>query len=133
MSQQNELSAASLMQFARPVTISFVDKAQDWPTRQKIAYEAMLALLKADFHGLKDFSEQMELFSTANPMQLKAPWAAIKALAPLNRNLLLRLVPDPLLGTMVGRFLSTVLGFSRINLQPEEILAGSLGSKLGIG
>lgn len=126
----DRLSSAALSQFdSLPVSVSYISKTQDWPTRQKLQYNCMLSYMKADFHGLQDFYEQMDIYS-ASSFVLSGPWLAIRQIISMCKNMLQKLITDAVMGE-VGKFVSSIYGFSRINLQPQEILSG-VESKLGL-
>ena len=127
----NQMSSAALAQWDVPVTVAFIDQGQDWNTRQQIQYAAIKGLMKPDFLGLGDWTNQIGLYSKANPIHLSGPMAAVTALTPLNSKLETSLVDDPDLG-LVGNFLLQVLGFADIVMSPEDILnSADLGDDLG--
>jgi hypothetical protein len=112
MQVQDQIAQDTMQQFHLPLSVSVIQKARDWPTRQKIAYEAIKGHLRDDFHGLEDFREQMEMYSSSN-LILKTAWKLIKGLAPVNRKILKTLVTNSQLG-QVGKFLLTLQGFDRV-------------------
>lgn len=128
MPDPNQQSADYLQQFETEISVSFIEKAQDWKTRQQIQYWAMKALITDDFFGLDDWAEQIQLYSAASAI-LQTPYNVIKTLVPRNRNVVQDLLNDDELG-VVGKELLSIYGFSQVNLHPEEILNGSLLSRL---
>ena len=112
MQVQDQIAQDTMQQFHLPLSVSVIQKARDWPTRQKIAYEAIKSHLRDDFHSLEDFREQMELYSNTDK-KLKLAWRVIKNLVPVNRKILKTLVTTSLLGK-VGKFLLTIQGFDRV-------------------
>jgi hypothetical protein len=85
--------------------------------------------MKADFHGLQDFYNQMDLYSAAS-FVLAGPWAVIYKIIAKCQAMLQKVVTNAIMGE-VGKFVSSIYGFSQINLQPQEILS-SVKSKLNI-
>ena len=92
---QDAMSSDDLADFNVPVSVVLITQAQDWQTRQQIAYAAIKGLLQGDFLGLADWQQQINLYSFANPAYLTGPYNTIKALAGLNQNVLRSLVLDP--------------------------------------
>ena len=132
MSDQDLMSATALDQWDRPVTVAFIDQGQDWQSRQQIQYAAIKGLMKSDFLGLKDWQDQIQTYSKANPTQLSGPMAAIAGLVSQNARLMEDLTDDSELG-LVGNYLLQVLGFTDIVLQPEQILnSDDMSGALGI-
>ena len=129
---QNQLTSEVLQGFERPVSVVMINKAQDWQTRQRVAYESMKGLLKEDFLGLKDWNEQITLYSSANPMYLRGPHSVIKPLLTRNRNVLMQLANHPQLG-WVGRLLVSIYGFAKVFVAPTEILNDSEDLKTRLG
>ena len=130
MALQENISAQSLQEFDLPITVIFIKKAEDWQTRQKIQYAALLGLLREDFFGLNDWKEQINIYSAASTI-LKPSLTAILPLIPINRKILQKLVIDPELGT-VSRYLLSLYGFSEIVTQPQDLLLKDLGSLIGV-
>jgi len=130
---QDAMSSASLADFQVPVSVVMITQTQDWQTRQKIAYAAQIGLIKNDFLGLADWQEQINIYSAANAPYLTTPMNAIKALVPRNRNVLMTLVLDPVLG-WVGEFLESIYGLAQTFVTPAEVLNNSSdpGSELGV-
>jgi hypothetical protein len=127
------MASAELMNFNYPVSVVFVSQAQDWQTRQQIQYAAIKGLLKEDFLGLDDWSEQIRTYSQTNAMYLMPAYSVILPLVDRNRNVLMSLARSPQLG-WVGQFLMKVYGFAKIFTAPTEILndAANLGARLGL-
>ena len=130
---QNAMSSDAMADYQVPVSVVMITQTQDWKTRQKIAYAAQKGLIKEDFLGLADWQEQIGIYSNANPMYLKAPNTAIQALTGRNRNVLMTLVLDPVLG-WVGNFLTQVYGLDKTFVAPADVLNNSSdpGSQLGL-
>jgi hypothetical protein len=130
---QDAMSSASLADFQVPVSVVLITQTQDWQTRQQIAYAAQKGLMKDDFLGLADWQEQINIYSAANAPYLTTPMNAIKALVPRNRNILMSLVLDPVLG-WVGQFLEQIYGIQKTFVAPAEVLNNSSdpGSELGV-
>lgn len=133
MQVQTQMAADTLNQFNVPLNISLISKANDWQTRQKAAYAAVVDYIRQDFHGLNDFKEQMQMYSTALGLIGTAAYKVIQPLIPFNRNVLETEVDDPEMG-MVGKFLLTLLGFNQVfamtpqTLQDPSIASSALAS-----
>ena len=128
---QNDLANMSLSEFDRPIGVSIIPAGQSWKDRQQLQYESMKGLLYKDFHGLDDFYEQMNLYSSSNTI-LTVAWKLIQALVPRNRKILQTLISLPGTG-LVGRYLAQLVGFEKSFVLPNEILEdpSSLESSLG--
>ena len=129
---QDAMSSDDLADFNVPVSVVLITQAQDWQTRQQIAYAAIKGLLQGDFLGLADWQQQINLYSLANPAYLTGPYNTIKALAGLNQIVLKSLVLDPVLG-LVGEFLTQIYGIQKTFVAPADLLNDSAdpGSELG--
>lgn len=128
-SVQTLTATAALAQYLRPIGVAIIPNGQDWSSRQRIQYEAIKGLMRADFHGLDDFKEQLNLYSATNIQILRPAYSAIRALIPVNRNILQKLVFNPVLGMWVGRFLLKVVGFEKAFTVPTSILEDNLALK----
>jgi len=128
------VASAALEQFNRPVAVSIIPSGQKWKDRQQIQYEAMKGLMRADFHGLDDFYEQMDLYSRSNFLILYKAWMMICVLVKRNRKLLMKLVLNPRLGMLVGKLLTKIYGFDKTFALPASILEdqAALKSRLGV-
>lgn len=118
----DNIAALALAKYGRPVAVSIIPSGQKWKDRQIIQYNAMLGLMKEDFHGLDDWKEQMSLYSSTNMMVLRPAWTVIRPLVTLNRKLLAKVIINPRLGMWVGRMLSKVAGFEKTFALPTAIL-----------
>lgn len=117
---QNTLAAMDLARFNRAIPIHVISRSQDWRTRQRIDYEASLGFLKQDFLGLKDWKEQIGLFSRAS-MALRIAYRIIRPLLTRNRHVLLKMMRHPRMG-WVGRWLLRMTGMDRVFTVPHTIL-----------
>jgi hypothetical protein len=129
----DQMASDELMNFSSPVSVSFITQAQDWQTRQQIQYAAVKGLLKEDFLGLADWSEQIRTYSQTNAMYLMPAYMTILPLVARNRNVLMSLARNPQLG-WVGQFLMRVYAFASVFNAPTELLQDSsnLGARLGL-
>lgn len=107
-----QIAADVLNEFNMPLSVSAMSKLQQFPMLQKLAFNGHLNDLKANFHGLKEFNIQMDLYSSTNPI-LTAAWKAIKHLAPQNLQIAGLLFTDPSLGT-VGNLFQSIHNFGRV-------------------
>jgi hypothetical protein len=124
----DNIATLALAKYNRPVAVSIIPSGQTWRDRQIVQYNALLGLMKEDFHGLDDFKEQMGLYSSTSYL-LKPGWMAIRPLVTLNRKLLMRLMLHPRLGMWVGRALLKVVGFDKAFALPAEILEDNAALK----
>lgn len=120
---QDNLSTGILQQFHISIGTSLINKLQDWPTRQKIAYESMKGLMKDDWLGLQDFQVEMSRYSSTHII-LRLAYATIQYMIPLNQRIAATLVTIPGMG-LVGRFLLTLSGFQSVFIAPPDILQNS--------
>jgi hypothetical protein len=128
-SVQTLTATTALAQYLRPIGVSIIPDGQDWSSRQQIQYEAMKGLMKDDFHGLADFNEQMNLYSSTNIQILKPAYTAMKPLIKINRNILQKLIYNPILGMWVGKLLMKVVGFEKAFTVPQDILEDNVALK----
>lgn len=126
---QDLTAVASLSQYLRPVGVSIIPDGQDWASRQQIQYAALKGLMKDDFHGLDDFKEQMNLYSSTNQMILRPAYMAIMPMIKINRTILQKLIYNPVLGMWVGRLLLKVIGFEKAFTLPTKILEDNVALK----
>jgi hypothetical protein len=129
----DNMASQELMNFNCPVSVVFITQGQDWQTRQQINYAAQKGLLKEDFLGLNDWSEQIRTYSQTNAMYLMPAYSVILPLVARNRNVLMTLARNPQLG-WVGQFLMKVYGFAKVFVAPTELLNDStnLNARLGL-
>jgi hypothetical protein len=106
-------AVAYVASYDLPLSITVMSTSQQWAFQQLLAYNAMLPYISMDFHGLKDFYDQMSLYSITNAFQLSGPWNAIKTIAPLNLNIQDEMYVDPDLG-LIGNLYSQLPGFGKV-------------------
>jgi len=106
----------------RGVNLWLVKKSTDWPTRQKIQYEAMKGLMMKDFHGLNDYEQQIGTLMKAGTFGQKIAWPILKPLVKLQPRLRVSTILHPRLG-VVGRFFLRLIGFDQVFRVPAEILS----------
>lgn len=117
---QPQVSAEYLQQFNLPLGVSGMQKLSEFPTLQQLGYNGQLNSIKADFHGLADFNQQMAKYSSASAI-LEAAWSLISAIAPNNINIARELISSPGLGT-VGQMFQSITGFAQIfSLSPSDL------------
>lgn len=131
VARQEDMAVSGLARFNRPISVHVVSQAQDWRARQRIDYEAGLGFLKQDFLGLKDWKEQIGLFSRAS-MALRIAYRVIRPLLTRNRHVLLKMMRHPRMG-WVGRWLLRMTGMERVFLVPQSILEKPSGLGRSIG
>jgi hypothetical protein len=132
---QNVLATTDLSAFNIVLPVDVTSRLQSWATRQKVNYASIVSLIAADFLSIKDWENQIQLYSAANAVQLSGPHTAISSLVKLNTLFKASsLVPDATLGLSVGLFLETLEAFSTVfSAQPELIQnAASLSDSLGV-
>lgn len=130
---QDQISVSNLQGFDQPLSIQIISKTQDWQTRQRIAYESILLYLKQEFLSLTDWSEQINIFSQANPPYLNGPYSAIQSLTGRNRLIAMRLVELGDLG-QVGNFLASIGNFDKVFVAEDSVLSNpaDLEQRLGL-
>jgi hypothetical protein len=108
-------------QYSRPITISVMRRLDEWPFLQTLGFQASLKDSSEMFHGLEDFVEQIEDYSSANPTQLGGPMSVIAPRAPLNANVEREMYEDPTLGE-VGLTFESLAGFGQVfAVSPDEL------------
>lgn len=127
-SVQNQTAAVLLTEFDRPLAVLFISKNEDWQFRQKLQYESMKGLMKSDFLGLADFKSEMGTLMGAGSVGQKLAWKVMTAskVVDTQPKLMTQLVPHPELG-LVGRFVATLAGFTKLFVTPLEILRDKAG------
>lgn len=131
VSDQDLMASMEMARFNRPIPVHVVSQAQDWRSRQRIDYEASLGFLKQDFLGLKDWKEQIGLFSRAS-MPLRIAYRIIRPLLTRNRHVLLKMMRHPRMG-WVGRWLLRMSGMERVFTVPQSVLEKPGGVRSAIG
>lgn len=102
---QDAATTAYLATFERPLGILTQRRLEQWSFLQELGYAGALAYLQTHFHGLDDFYDQMELYSSTHPV-LSTAWKTIKELAPLNLDVLKETATIPPLGLVGDEFLT---------------------------
>lgn len=127
-SEQGQIAAGLLTQFDRPLAVLFISKAEDWQFRQKTQYEAIKGLMKSDFHSLADYKMQMDTLMGAGPISQQLAWKlmAKTKIVDLQPKLMTDLLPDPEMG-LVGKFMRTLAGFTKLFVTPLEIMSDRNG------
>lgn len=108
----DDIASTYLNSLDRPISVSVMKKLGKFPMYQELGYNGVLGHLKNDFHGLREWYTHMEMYSNAHVI-LRAAWAVIKALAPKNPFILLKLFISQSLGT-VGLAFRQIPNFSKI-------------------
>lgn len=121
---QQTVSAQYLQTFNLPIGVSGMQKLSEFSALQQLGYNGHLGFIKADFHGLTDFKEQMSKYSSAHPILLAA-WALIVSIVPNNINIVRKLITAPGLGT-VGKLFQAIEGFAQVfALSPSDLSTAS--------
>lgn len=116
---QDQISNSYLQTFDRPLSVSAVDKLRQFPFLQELGYNGQLGHLKDNFHGLKEFNVQMDMYSQ-HPL-LKAAWTIIKYIAPKNPFITAKLFISSTMGS-VGNLFQGLQGFDKVfSLSPDEL------------
>lgn len=123
VSVQDNLSNSVLNQFHISIGTNITEKTQDWPTRQRIAYEAIKGLMVNDWHGLQDFRDQLNSYSNTHII-LRTAFSVIQSIIPFNSRIRDTLVQIPGMG-LVGNFLLSLPGFNSIFVAPQDLLSNS--------
>lgn len=101
-----------LQQFNMPLSVSSMTKLQQFPMLQQLSFNGQLSSMNDTFHGVKDFTLQMDLYSSYHPI-LTAAWKLIKGLAPKNPSVTSLLFQDKALGK-VGSLFKSIHGFGQV-------------------
>jgi hypothetical protein len=121
MAVQDDISAKYLDQFNVSIPVSMVSKLRNWEARQKFQWDAVIKHPQQQFHGLKDFLKQMDMYSSTHII-LKIAWKVIKTLVPKNTEILALMTSAPGLGS-VGKSLLQIHGFGQVfGAHPEDLL-----------
>lgn len=123
-------AVAYLASFDVPLSITVMSKTQSWPFLQQLGYNAQISYMNQDFHGVKDFCNQMNEYSSTQPM-LTAAWDAIKTLAPSNPSILLEMYVDPTLG-QVGNLFLQMAGFGQVFSVLSTSSSGTISAQVGL-
>jgi hypothetical protein len=111
--------------YNNPVAVAVIAKASTFPFLQELGYNGQLSWLQQNFLGLKDFSDEMTIYSANVP--LIAPWASIKALVPLNLEVLKKIFISPTMGPVGDAFL-TLLPLTQVFAVQAADLADATGA-----
>jgi hypothetical protein len=101
-----------LSKFDRAINISTVQKLTKWPFLQQLGYNGHMPHVNKDFHGLQDFKIQLTKYSNTHIL-LRAAWAVISQLVPMNASILLKLFSAPGLG-QVGSLFGSLHSFGQV-------------------
>lgn len=124
MAVQTNIAEGYLSTYERPLAVSVMDKTQQWPFLQQLAFASTLELHKETFHGLNDFKVQMEKYSSTHPI-LGAAWKVIQLLVPLNGQVAALIYVDQALGK-VGKAFQSLPNFGQVfALSPTELQSPS--------
>ena len=128
----DNLTTDYLSQFNQPLSISAMNKLDQFPFLQKLNYGAQIGNIKQDFHGLADFNFQMAQYSSTQGL-LGVAWNLIKQLAPKNLIVDRGTYTDPQLG-QVGLIFQSIPNFSQVFSVSQQDLssASSLAAKVGL-
>lgn len=118
---QNQTAASVSAAYGKPIPVTVISKYQDWQERQTLQYESMKGHLVSDFLGLKDWAQQIQLYSLTNPLILGNAYKAIKPIASRNLIANTQCFPHPQLGK-VGRGILKYFGLAQAFRVPQEIL-----------
>lgn len=116
----DQLTSDYLEQFDRPISVSAMNKLDQFSFLQDLAYNGQIGYIMKDFHGLQDFITEMQTYSATNAI-LTAAWASIQQLAPLNLQVALNTYQDPDLGT-VGLLFQSIPNYAQVfALSPDDL------------
>lgn len=115
-----QITDSYLQQFNRSISVSAMQKLQQFPALQVLGYNGQLASMKKDFHGLNDFRDQMAKYSSVSHT-LRIAWSIIQYMVPINASILALLFTSPSLGT-VGNAFKSINGFGQVfALSPADL------------
>ena len=101
-----------LADFDKPISIVTMTKLSQWSFQQQLAYNAQLPYIAADFMGLQDVYDQLNIYSSTNII-LSSAWKTIQNTVKLNLNVNKEMYVDPSLGK-VGNLFLTIPSFARV-------------------
>jgi hypothetical protein len=117
---QASISDQYLQTFDRSVGVSGMQKLQSFQELQKLGYAGQLGSMKQDFHGLKDFKNQMNTYSSTS-RTLRIAWSLIQWIVPNNISIQSKLFTADGLGT-VGQEFQSIHGFGQVfSLTPNDL------------
>lgn len=116
---QSQISNGYLQKFDRPLSVSAIDKLSQFSFLQELGFNGQLGYMKDNFHGLREFNDQMTKYST-HPILLAA-WNVIKTIAPKNPFIAVKLFVSSSMGN-VGNLFKGIQGFDKVfSLSPTEL------------
>lgn len=128
LDQQDLIATGIAASYDRPIVVSVMSKLDKFPFLQLLAYNAQLGYTVKDFLGLKDFYDEMTIYSGTNVDVLQPAWNSIKTIAPVNPDVQALTYTDPILG-QVGLPFLTMVGFAEtFAVAPDELLTASASS-----
>jgi hypothetical protein len=130
MSVQTNIADGYLSAFEGPVGVSVMSKLTQWPFLQQLGFAGTLDQSSSTFHGLKDFTLQMNMYSSTNGL-LKIAWNIIKQFVLNNAQVKALEYQDPNLGS-VGLAFKTLTSSGQVfALSPSELQSpGSVAMKV---
>ena len=120
MSVQLDIAAGYLSDFENPLGVSVMSKLTQWPILQQLGYAGSLTHINQNFHGVKDFYDQMTAYSSTHAI-LIAAWQAIKQLAPKNPEVLATMFVSPVLGQVGNEFLALSSFGQAFAITPDQL------------
>lgn len=109
---QDSGQASYLADFDKPISISVMTQLSQWAFQQQLAYNAQLPYMAADFLGLQDAYDQLNIYSSSNSI-LQTAWKTIQNTLKLNLNVNKELYVDPSLG-QVGILFQSIPSYAKV-------------------
>ena len=117
---QNNIATGYLASFEIPIGVSVMSKLTNWQYLQQLGFAGSLSKMSATFHGLGDFSFQMDKYSSTNAI-LRAAWKLIQPIVPFNAKVQALMYTDPVLGH-VGQDFASLSNFGQVfAVSPDEL------------
>jgi len=124
MAVQTNIAAGYLSAFEGPIGVSVQSKLKKWPFLQKLGFAGSLSYSNSTFHGLKDFTKEMKMYSVTHPI-LRSAWRVIEQIAPLNPEVTSQLFTSDTLGP-VGKDFENLTGFGEaFAVSPDQLKSPS--------
>lgn len=121
LSTQNQTASGISAGLGAPLSVTVINKMQDWQQRQVLQYAALKGHMVSDFLGLRDWQQQITMYSATNALILGAAYKAIKVFIDKNVIANSQCIPHPILGK-VGRSILSFFGLETAFRVPQEIL-----------
>lgn len=121
LSTQNQTASGVSAGLGAPLSVTVINRMQDWQQRQTLQYASLKGHMVSDFLGLKDWLQQITQYSATNALILGAAYKSIKVFIDRNAIANSQCLPHPVLGK-VGRQILSFFGIETAFRVPQEVL-----------